>query len=516
MRKLLTILSLVFSLAVSASPVVPHPKPLPIDASLWSPSGLLISFHPNGLQKPPVCSGHKVYPGMNGSDQGFVQTGMEGVYINQSNGTPFLYTLVPGDTITLKSSDIARTYFALSDIHGTPTCPIIVINEGGAARVQAISLTSCTYVKVLGTGFPGVFYGLDMTTPGGGSGQSIRVDGRSKCIEVSNLYSYKQGYGAWIKQDASCTDSISYLMGSSANWIIDSVDMHDCKFVNVGQDCIYAGTTVGTSSCGGVTHYPLHISHVNLYNLIIDSCNRTAIQVSRGRFCSVHDCTISRCGYEIRTDQGVGIAVGGMSFEVHVYNNTVKDTWLPSLETLGKGRNYFENNTVDSAGFLEIASFIDIDSLIAQKDIEIHSTNSLWNTGFYHLRKSGRWIINNYVQPAGFTMQPDNDVNLDPYLDSSTVVLRNNKFGATVVVDGSWNYVGGNLNKIVLNDFNKNPYGWYNYICGNTLLDAVTPANIAANGKHYFTDCSGFDAGPAFHFTFKIPAPSRLKRKHIN
>jgi hypothetical protein len=455
---------------------------------------------------------------MNPSDSGYTQTSMTGVYINQSSPfNPFNYTLVPGDTITFRSTDHARSYFTLINVHGTPSCPIILINEGGAAKVGAIALTNCTYVKILGTGFGGVFYGFDMSTLGGGSGQSIRVDGRSKCIEVSNIYSYKQGYGAWIKQDASCVDSLSYLMGSTNNWIIDSVDLHDCKFVNVGQDCIYAGTTVGSSSCGGVTHYPLHISHVNLYNLIIDSCNRTAIQVSRCHYGSVHDCTISRCGYEIRTDQGVGIAIGGMSFEVHIYNNTIKDTWLPTLETLGKGRNYFENNTADSSGFLEIAWFINIDSLIAAKDAEIHTTNSLWNTGFYHLRKSGRWMINTYVQPAGFNMQPDNDANKDPYLDSSTIVIRNNRFGASVVVDGSWNYVGGNLNKIVFNDFNKNPFGYFNYICNNTLLDNVTLANISAAGKHYFTNCSSFDTPAAiFHFTFKIPPPSRFKRKHVN
>jgi hypothetical protein len=474
---------------------------------------LLLCYALSAAPRPPACSGHKVYPGWN-FEFGYIQTSMTGVMLDPLDGHPYNYTMIPSDTLALRSTDPARTYFSLSNLHGTPTCPIIVINEGGAARVQGISLTNCTYVKVLGTGFPGVFYGLDMTTPGGGSGQSINISGRSKCIEVSNLYSYKQGYGAWIKQDASCTDSISYLIGSTSNWIIDSVDLHDCKFSNVGQDCIYAGTTVGTSSCDGVTHYPLHISHVNLYNIIIDSCNRTGIQVSRGRFCSVHDCKITNCGYEFVQNQGVGIAVGGMSFEVHVYNDTVKSTFLAGLENLGKGRNYFENNYVDSSGFLLVSPFINIDSLIAQLDAVIHQSNTLWNSGFYHLRHSGQWLINNYAQPSWFFMQPDNDVNLDPYLDSSTCVVRKNKGGATVVVDGSWNYIGGNLNKIVLKDLNRNPFGYYNYICENTLLDGTTPADIAAGGKHYFTDCTAFDAPPTFHKVFRIAPPSRLVRKH--
>jgi hypothetical protein len=512
MRKLFTILSLVFSLAVSASPVVPHPKPLPIDASLWSPSGLLISFRPVAIQRPVGCTGIKVYPFIQG-DGGYIQTGMTGTFINQTTGNPFNYTLQPGDTITLKATDVHRTYMALESIHGTAACPIVVINEGGAADVEGISLTHCTYMKVMGTGFVGVPLGLDMTVPLGTVGQSITVQGRSRCIEVAGIYSYGRNYGAWIKQDPSCVDSTNY-----PNWIMDSVKLHDCTFKRINQDVVYAGNTSpnGTGTACGLK-YPFHLAAIEIYNLTIDSANRTGIQLSECHGGSIHDNVISNMGFEYNQSQGTAIAIGGQSFEIHVYNNTVKNTFLYSLLNLGKGRNYFENNTTDSSGFLYIPTFIDIDSLIAALDatIAFNNPSSGWNTGTKHLRHSGRWLINTFSQPSGFYMQPDNDLLHDPTLDSSTCVVRNNKFGATVVVDGSWNYIGGNQNKIVLKDLSRNPFGYYNYICGNTLLDGTTPADIAANGKHYFTDCSGFD-NPTTHFIFKIYPPERLKRKHVN
>jgi hypothetical protein len=500
MKNVLTALLLIFlCLGACASPVVPHPRPLPIDKDLWSPSGLLISFR--NTSAPPLFT-TRVYP-YRLSDDGYFQTTQTGTFINQTTGVPFDYTLMPGDEIAIKASEAHRTYLSFENVHGTAQNHITILAEGGTADVEGISLTHCSYVDIIGT--------FDMTIALGSPGQAITVTGRSRCIEVMNCSVYGRNYGAWIKTDPSCVDSTNY-----PNWIIDSVKIHDCSFRRIGQDVIYAGNTLpnGTSECG-VIRYPMHLKAIELYNLTIDSANRTGIQISECHGGSIHNCTISNVGFEYKQNQGVGISVGGQSFEIHVYNNTVKNSFLYGLLNLGKGRNYFENNTVDSSGFLYIQPFIDIDSLIAALDAVIASDNpaSGWNTGTKHLRHSGRWLINTFSQPSWYYMQPDNDVLHDPTLDSSTCVVRGNKGGATVVVDGSWNYIGGNQNKIVLKDLNRNPYGWYNYICGNTLLDGTTPADIAANGKHYFTDCSGFDP-PVFHHVMRIPSGGRLTRKH--
>jgi hypothetical protein len=414
----------------------------------------------------------------------------------------------PGDTIVLRSSDNTRTYFALDYLRGTAQQPIVIINEGGQVRLSlGFDLKNCHYVKLTGSGDAGTYYGFYVSNP---AGVPVGISARSENVEIERVDVFNSLYGAWAKQDPSAVDSLNY-----PNWIMDGIHIHHCRFKKIGQDCIYAGNTTAINGqvIGGVTKYPMRLSNVNIHNLIIDSANRTGIQVGECMGGSIHDCNISSMGYEYDQSQGTGISIGGHSYDIHVYNDTVSKTFLYGIMNFGKGRNYIENNVVDSSGILYIDPSNNIDSLAKRLDTLIHATNGVWNTGFYHIRYSGRFLYNNYSQPCNIDMSPSYDLLMYPTLDSSTVVIRGNKLGQSVVVDGSWNIINGNANKINVQDQSRNPIGYGNYICSNTLMDGTTAA--AAPGVpetfHYYTDCSPLDA--AQRFIFHIRGRLRFKAR---
>jgi hypothetical protein len=421
------------------------------------------------------ATGIKRYPGR-GGDLGY--------YANAGTG----FVANPGDTLVLRASE-ARTYFQIDNLHGTAAEPIVVTNEGGQVTLTAMGFVHGSYIKVDGAGTPGTTYGFYID--GNGSvGPAMNIQGRSRCIELSFFKTYRTGYIVWAKTDPSCVDSTNY-----PNWIMDSIKIHDFYSFNVGQDGVYAGNTSPRGITFGCGHkYPMLLKDFEIYNGYIDSVNRTAIQLGLCENGSIHDNYIRRIGYEYNQAQGNGISIGGISKNIHVFDNDIKYTFLNGILNFGRQRNFVENNVVDSSGFLPIDPFNDIDSLLRKRDTILHIENSTWNTSFYHFSKTGHTFINTYSQPACLVMQPDwNDYGTmegTTLSDSSTQVWRNNHVGVSVVVDATYNYIGGNSNKLRIINQGKNPIGYFNYICNNLLLDNVTLANIAPDGQHYFTDCS--------------------------
>lgn len=432
---------------------------------------------------------NKIYPGGGGSE-----------FFAANYGSP-------GDTIVLRSRDNTRTYFALDGVHGTAQQPIVIINEGGQVRLSlGFDLKNCTYVKLTGSGDAGTYYGFYISNP---AGVPVGISARSKNVEVERVDIYNSLYGMWAKQDPSCVDSLNY-----PNWIMDSIYLHHCNFKKIGQDCIYAGNTTAINGqvfncgAGNVTKYPMRLSNVRIDHLTIDSCNRTGIQVGECMNGSITNCKVTNTGYEYVQDQGTGISIGGHSYGIHVTHDTVSKTFLYGIMNFGKGRNYIDSCVVDSSGILYIDPSNNIDSLAKRLDTLIHATNGVWNTGFYHIHYSGRFLYNNYSQPCNIAFSPSYDLLMYPTLDSSTIVIRNNKLGQSIVVDGSWNIINGNANKINVFDQSRNPIGYGNYICGNTLMDGTTAAAAPGvpGGFHYYTDCSALDALPSptkFIFKFK-------------
>lgn len=353
------------------------------------------------------------------------------------------YAINPGDTIVLKAQQ-AWTYFSMEKYYGTASCPIVIINEGGQVWMTAgIEIKNAHHIKVTGSGSANDYYGIKIYNPGNdGAGVAIGIQGRTKHVEVERIDVRKKTYGVWAKQDPLCDTSFNY-----PNYVMDDIEVHHCRFRNIGQDCIYAGNTdpIGRRDmyCNGVlTHMiPMRISNISIHHNIIDSVNRTAIQVSGADAGQneVHNNIISNCGYELDQQQGTGISIGGMTRNCRVYNNTIKNTFLYGILSFGVGSNYIENNVIDSSG---------------------------WLGG-----------VPNYVsQPSNILVSTKVTI---PF-DSSTIIIRNNRLGLNATQDN---------NNIYMAQWGPPSWSSGNMICGNTLLNTSSAATVFVTPGIHVNTC---------------------------
>jgi len=276
------------------------------------------------------------------------------VSVDATHPSPFL----PGDTVLISSS-VKWTYFSLTNIHGTALQPIVFMNYGGQVQLSnGFAIQNCTYIKVLGIGSTDK-YGFYVSNPLF-NGVSVDIFGRSSNVEVSNIDIYKNLYGFWIKEEQQCTDSLNALTPANPlGWTIDNISVHDCRIVKMNQEGMYMGSTdpngIRGVSCNGKTIYPtaMRLSNIHVYNMIIDSCNRSGMQLSganagNNRLNNNH---ITHVGLELNTQQGPGIWLGGFT-TARVDHNTVSSTYLGGIFCLGAGWQYIDSNTIDSSGIL--------------------------------------------------------------------------------------------------------------------------------------------------------------------
>lgn len=372
-----------------------------------------------------------------------------GIYFSGKPGAFSYLAYQPGDTFVLSASRTNWSYFTIEDFHGTPGCPIVVINEGGQVQMtKGIEVKNSSDIKVTGSGSSD-FYGFYVHNPADNdnSGVAIGVQGRSRNIEVERISVRKKTYGAWIKQDPTCVDSLNY-----PAWHMDNVKIHDCKFLNIGQDCIYAGNTdpagLRGMLCNGANTnpIPMRLSNIHIYNLIIDSCMRTGIQLSGcdSGYNSIHDNIVTRCGYELNQQQGTGISIGGTTKNCYVYNNTINATFLYGILSVGAGNNYIEDNSIDSSGYLD-------------------------------------GVPNNLSNPSSIYVDTRQTV---PY-DSSRIFIRNNRLGL-------------NCNKENHDIFFEKSFDAFatgNVICNNLKQDHATPATYYLRAGIHWIECEAPPAG---------------------
>lgn len=295
-----------------------------------------------------------------------IGSGCGGKNVTQTAGTDSGRTLTPsvsatynpGDTLTIPSNR-QYTYWSADGLHGTQACPITIINDTGQVVMYAgIAVTNSTHVHITGSGNTKYFYGFYITSypgkPAAATGNSLQVDGTSSFVEVDHVDEYIKTYMWWVKNEDNCQDSIN-------NHRLDNIKIHDIRGKNINQDGGYTGSTApyGTGRdvvCGGI-HYspaPSHMSNIEIYNIIADSIGRTGIQLSGcdSGVNSIHDCHVTRTGFENNPSQGSGIILGGGT-EARVYNNYVRNTYQHGISVLGAGICEVDHNDIDSSGMLK-------------------------------------------------------------------------------------------------------------------------------------------------------------------
>jgi len=339
-----------------------------------------------------------------------------GLYLH---GKYFQYS--PGDTLVLKGS---WNYCSLENFYGTPGEPVIIINEGSQVHLTSgFSFTNCRYIKVLGIGSADK-YGFRVS-PTQSGGVAVTITGRSSNIEISNVDVYNKTYGYWVKQEASCVDSLQF-----PHWIIDSIEIHDGMIRKVYQEGMYLGSTDpnGTRSinCNGniIKPKPLRLGNIQVYNMRIDSAYRSGIQLSgadHGRN-DIYNNVITNCGYEYNSDgQGSGISLGGYT-TASVRKNIIRNTYTMGISSLGAGFLDIENNIVRNSGMLNGHTVNGMANIM----IDTRYTNPVDSTLFY--------VKNNVLS------QNTDDANIRIYKTYSTYAKDNrichNGLATILVVSG--------------------------------------------------------------------------------
>ncbi|RFM29516.1 right-handed parallel beta-helix repeat-containing protein [Deminuibacter soli] len=309
-----------------------------IYTNTWYSSALLI-FLAMATQFTATAQGKRIT---------IIKGGDNGKYVTQQ----FLGCR-PGDTLVIPAANNPYTYIAAEHLHGTKEKPIVIINGGGQVKLQAgFAFYNCTHVKLTGTGSKDK-YGFRIEHPKG-EGPGVDINKRSADIEVCYLDICKKTYGFWVKQEGSCADSLQ-----APNWVIDNISIHDNRIVNMRQEGMYLGSTdpngLRNVSCNSAIIHPrpLRLGNIRVYNNIVDSTERSGIQLSCAAFGNneIYGNRVTNAGWELSDVQGNGISLGGYT-HAHVYNNYIKNTFALGILVLGSGYIVVDNNTIDSSGYL--------------------------------------------------------------------------------------------------------------------------------------------------------------------
>lgn len=209
----------------------------------------------------------------------------------------------PDDTLDFPAR-YGWTYKELDNYSGQPNHPLIITNSGGVTTGNdGITLKNCTYVKVTGSGTPGIKYGFFLTNPTPKlrtqSPFAVVITGRSKCIEVERVDMHNVGIGYAIKTDNNCDQTQDY-----PNWQMDSIVVHDGRVVGIWNEGMYWGNTSPDNASydpradqcdvtqpSPAYSLPMKIGYSHIYNMIIDSTGRGGIQAV-ANFVEINNCSI--------------------------------------------------------------------------------------------------------------------------------------------------------------------------------------------------------------------------------
>lgn len=364
--------------------------------------------------------------------------------------------LKPGDTLVLTAAQNPYSWVSFTNINS-----VTIINEGGQVVLNWFNngaipggfiFNGCTHIHLTGIGAAGVKYGFLVTTPAN-RGVGADVYGRSAWFEIDHCEMHNKNAGFWIKEeqaDANCADSLSF-----PKWVLHDFLIHDNYIHNTSAEGMYLGSTapngyegsqhpaVYCSNGRGDSLLPMRLGNFKIYNNIIDSTSRGAIQLSGADsgLSEIKNNQISHIGYEYNNQQGNGIILGGYT-QAYVHDNTIWNTYASGIFSLGAGLVKIKNNKVNTTGFL----------------------NGRTATGFASIEIDTR----NTTNPSPGKPAP---VNL-------TFDVENNQLGTNT-----------DCNIRVYNTYLT--YNSNNVLCHNTVINTINAAMVAVNSGITVLNCSG-------------------------
>lgn len=414
----------------------------------------------NSQPPPSSCTGNNYTPVPSG-DLGYYNT----------------FNLQPGDTLFL-DGQYTFSYVYLNGRHGTPSCPIVIINKNGQAKLRSneLKIENCSYIKVLGSGTPGVEYGISIrpygvdTVVNGRFG--VNIKGKSKNIEIAHVKISNAGIGMSIKHDPDCDQSYNY-----PNWVMDSITIRNNHITQCWNQGLYIGNTAPDNSpngysprpiiCNGQTVYynPMRVGHIKVIDNFIDSTGRAGIQISSGShgLNEIHNNTVRHSGMNGDPAQGNAIVLGSYTAAT-IHNNTISNTYSHGIASEG-GSNMDTtiqvwNNIIDSSGYLNAYNLSTTNRTMIKVSTEPTFPNTL------------TWPYSVFMR----AIFQDN-------IDSVRFSIKNNTFGIRKRVTYS----------IALFDQSNTMHAHGNVICGNVNTSGAPLQTIVegANPVIWSTDCSG-------------------------
>ncbi len=410
---------------------------------------------------PTGCTGTSYTP-VPGGDGGYYNT----------------YNLQPGDTLWLDGA-YTFSYVYLNGKSGTPSCPIVIMNKNGQAKLRGnqMELKDCKYIKILGQGSADLYgisirpYGVDSVVNGY---FGLSISGRSKNIEVANVDISNAGMGMAIKQDPDCDT-----MYNAPNWVMDSIEVHHNRIQHCWNQGMYIGNTApdnGPASysprpivCGGVTVYPkpMRLGHISVHDNEVSYTGRGGIQISSASFGwnLIYRNTVKYSGMNGDEAQGEGIVIGGYT-SAYIYENVVTNTYTHGIGSEGGSNTdttiQVWNNIVDSSGMLAAYDL----SVTARYQININTEPRYAN--------ALTWPYNVFYKTS-----PNDEGDSTRFsIRDNTLKLRKNTF-AIGLFDQT-------------NRFQKTG----NEICGNTLTVGTSVVNVEGSNPVYYDTQCGASAPP--------------------
>jgi hypothetical protein len=413
----------------------------------------------------PPCGSRKKYIPTPGSDSG--------IYINHST----VHRYEPGDTIVLSAS-FGWNYFELDNFNGNPGCPLIITNGKGQTQIRKqIKFDGSKYIILQGSGDPSIEYGIriqydPLLRYQGYSAIAIR--GKSKNIEVTNVFIHNVDIGISCLTNGDCDSSLNY-----PNWVLDSISIHDNRIVGTWNEGMYLGNTSPDNAinsydprpvnCNGSTIYPMPMrnGHMRVYNNYVDSTGRGGIQMASASngISEIYNNLVMHSGMNGDRSQGTGISVGTYT-RVYIHDNKISNTFTWGIASLGGSGTgtvlRIENNKIDSSGYL------------------VH----------YNLAQTMRTKIDPSTEPVfpdelKWPFSIELGTRPTAFKDSTTFWIRNNIIGK----------YKNTIAAIQVQDDYKTVTKHGNIICGNKNKSTGTPAKILVSnlisGVQNTMSCSG-------------------------
>lgn len=267
-------------------------------------------------------------------------------------------TSIPaGSIICLESG--SRGQIQMSNLTGTPSQPITVVNFGGLVDVYNSSTNSGTafrlfgssHIRVAGTGDPNVEYGIKLDSA---SAQGFEAASLSTNIEVHQIEATGQDVFAGIMMKTDDKSSCS-----TQDFVQYRSSVHDNKLYGMKGEAIYLGSS-GYDNQNSVGCYEHVLKGVRVFNNDIFNTGRDGLQVGSGTedveiFSNRIENTGIYPGIGNSHRHGIEINPGTVG---KLYNNTIINAGFNGINMQGMGGMTVFNNLVDGAGGSGIYAFI--------------------------------------------------------------------------------------------------------------------------------------------------------------